>query len=320
MPNSIRVAAFDIGTNTALCLVIEADRNGLAKVILDRHAIARLGEGVDQTRTITDPAFERFIDVMRGHLEAIKALSVDHIVAVGTSALRDAINREEVIRRAKSELGIDIRIISGHEEAKLTYRGALVGIECSEESTAVLDIGGGSTELAVGRDGQFANGESINIGAVRMTERYFSVAPPHPLTQARGDIASSLEAASRLLKKGIPLAAVAGTPTSLAGMDLRLQTFDAQRIQGHRLKKDVVERFVTELASTKLEVMMQRYPVIAKGRADILLAGSLILLETMHQLGLNEVTVSTRGLRYGVAISEIEQRLDLPSQPWLVTA
>jgi exopolyphosphatase / guanosine-5'-triphosphate,3'-diphosphate pyrophosphatase len=311
MPDKYRVAAFDIGTNTALCLVLESQSEVSARVIADRHAIARLGEGVDKAHIISDAAYDRFVNVMKEHLLALSTLQVDEIVAVGTSALRDAANRENILYRAKNDLDIDIQIISGSREAELTYRGALAGMKMSDETVAVLDIGGGSTEIAIGKNGLFLSGQSIDVGAVRMTERYFSKPAPHDVKAARQDIRKMFLESIREPQKGIPFVAVAGTPTSLAAMELGLKTFDATRVQGHQLRRAAVSQFVDEMAVTQIEEMMHRYPVIAKGRADILLAGSLILLEAMDLFGIEFVKVSTRGLRYGIAIDAIEQHSKL---------
>ncbi len=316
MPDKYRVAAFDIGTNTALCLVLESQSEASAKVIADRHAIARLGEGVDKTHIISDAAYDRFVKVIKEHLLALSTLSVNEIAAVGTSALRDAQNRGNILYRAKHDLGIDIQIISGSKEAELTYRGALAGMKMSEEKVAVLDVGGGSTEIAIGANGLFLQGQSIDVGAVRMTERYFGKPAPHDVTSARQDIREAIIENVKEPLRGIPFVAVAGTPTSLAAMELGLKVFDAALVQGHVLRKDAVNRFVDEMAVTSIEEMMRRYPVILKGRADILLAGSLILLETMEIFGIEFVTVSTRGLRYGIAIDALERHVELAPRSW----
>jgi exopolyphosphatase / guanosine-5'-triphosphate,3'-diphosphate pyrophosphatase len=316
MPDKYRVAAFDIGTNTALCLVLESQDEAAAKVVADRHAIARLGEGVDKTHIISDAAYNRFVSVMKEHLLALSTMDVDEIIAIGTSALRDAANRENILYRAKNDLDIDIKIISGSKEAELTYRGALAGMKMSEETVAVLDIGGGSTEIAIGTHGLFLNGQSVDVGAVRMTERYFSKPAPHDVAEGRQEIRRLIIESVSEPPKEIPFVAVAGTPTSLAAMELGLKTFDAALVQGHQLQRDVVSQFIQEMAVTGIEEMMQRYPVIAKGRADILLAGSLILLEVMELFEIEYVTVSTRGLRYGIAIDALEQHFALALRSW----
>jgi exopolyphosphatase/pppGpp-phosphohydrolase len=179
----MRVAALDIGTNTVLLLI--ADVNGESfQVLRDDHAIARLGEGVDRTHRISEEAYERFISIIREHQKRIVEFKCDRVIAAATSAMRDAENRDEIIERTRRDTGIDIEILSGDEEARLTYRGAVVGMTPPQPSPSqgegvivVLDIGGGSTEISIGTGDAFESGVSLEIGAVRITERFFAMTP-----------------------------------------------------------------------------------------------------------------------------------------------
>ena len=182
----MRVAALDIGTNTVLLLIADVD-GAKFHVVRDDHAIARLGEGVDRTHRISEAAYERFISILREHQKTIAHYQCDRVIAAATSAMRDAENRDEIIERTKHDTGIKIEILSGNEEARLTYRGAVAQTSPQrmighalpspwkgEGVVVVVDIGGGSTEISLGNGSEFESGVSLDIGAVRITERFFA--------------------------------------------------------------------------------------------------------------------------------------------------
>ena len=299
-------AAIDIGTNTVLCLIAESERANEYRVIEDRHAIARLGEGVDRTHFIAEDAFERFRRVLQMHVAAITSYSNVEIHAVATSAMRDATNREAICERVRNEFNIEIKILSGEEESRLTYLGAVSKNAEKHHPIGVLDIGGGSTELAIGTNGKFERGISLDIGAVRLTERYFPRRDsPQNTTAARMYVQQMLEKQSTFRSAAHRWIAVAGTPTSLAAMELGLQIFDRTKVEGYLLTREAVERRIEELASTTFDDLLRRHPVLAKGRADILLGGSVILYEVMRFVGMSEIRVSTQGLRFGVIVDAI---------------
>jgi exopolyphosphatase/guanosine-5'-triphosphate,3'-diphosphate pyrophosphatase len=318
----MRIAALDIGTNTALLVVVESNGPPTFKVVMDRHAIARLGEAVDQTGVINEAAYQRFRLVLREHVQAIETLNVDRVIAIATSAMRDAMNREEIIGRVQQEFGIKVELISGSTESELTYRGALAGLALPMgcEKIGVVDIGGGSTEISFGTQHQFISGHSFDIGAVRMTERYFVMRPVSfdARDLANSSIRSILRSKDLTKNRIDELVAVAGTPTTLASMALGLTTFDASRIQGYRLSIGSVTRLINEIQTMTMEDLIVKYPAINKGRADILLAGSLILGEVMRLLRVDSVLVSTRGLRYGVVIQELERVWKAPNTDWQI--
>src|ERR1035437_3510954 len=171
----MRTAVLDIGTNTVLLLIAEVEGQNL-RVLKDDHAIARLGEGVDRTGRISEEAYQRFLSILREHEKSIQSMNVQRIIAVGTSALRDAKNRDEILRRTKEETGIEIEILTGEDEARWSYVGGLFGMNDVENAT-VIDIGGGSTEISFGDGHEFTHGVSLDIGALRLTERCFKTSP-----------------------------------------------------------------------------------------------------------------------------------------------
>jgi exopolyphosphatase / guanosine-5'-triphosphate,3'-diphosphate pyrophosphatase len=308
----MRVAALDIGTNTVLLLIADVDGKSF-RVVRDDHAIARLGDGVDRTHRINEAAYERFISILREHQKTIAEFKCDRIIACATSAMRDAENRDEIIERTKRDTGINIEILSGDDEARLTYRGAVAQTSPrpspwkGEGIVAVVDIGGGSTEISVGNGDMFESGASIDIGALRLTERYFSSNPiaVEAKETARKLVRKSLKNITLQIHPSTLLIAVAGTPTTLAAMHQGLSAFDAASVQGYVLRRQAIEEMLEILFTVSTATLLKRFPSVNKSRADILPAGTLILAEVMDHLGVEHITVSTQGLRYGLALQAV---------------
>jgi len=308
----MRLASIDIGTNTILMLVADVENNGTLSVVRDVHFIARLGKGVDEHGIIQNETFQR----VRGILSQLKSIAnshgVQHIAACGTSALRDASNRQDFIDFIKEQLSIDIKILSGQEEAELTYLGAVS--EYLEDTPygefAVLDIGGGSTELVAGTGSNILSAVSINIGSVRLTERILKNIPPDntALGNAVQLVQNHLVNISPL-PSATTLIGVAGTLTTLAALDLHLKIFDKTLINRYVLSRETIERIFQELRHLTLD-QIRNYQQIHPSRADILLAGILILLETLHKVNISQITVSDRGLRYGILLQKGRRLLD----------
>jgi exopolyphosphatase / guanosine-5'-triphosphate,3'-diphosphate pyrophosphatase len=317
----MRIATIDAGTNTVLLLITESAEKGKMRVLEDVHAIARLGEGVDEHRAITRDAFERFQAVLREHQSLILKHECNHVKLAATSAMRDAANSAEVANLIKAEFGYEMEIISGKEEAALTYRGALLGLDYDESKVlGVLDIGGGSTEVSFGSIKHFVRGVSMQIGAVRLTERFLNQAPyaNEAVSKATLDISQAVQAVAKELAAPDHLIAVAGTPTSLAAMKLGLETFDASKVNGTTLTLQEIEMFLGACLTRSTEQLLEYFPVINKARADILPAGTLILYSIMRMLKSTEVIVSTRGLRYGLAIRDFERHYVTQPIVWAI--
>lgn len=300
----MRVAAVDIGTNTILLLIADVGNDGSVRVMSDEQVIARLGKGVDERRMVLPETFERAVSFLKTYKALIDEARVERVVACGTSFLRDAGNRQEFIDFVKDRVGITIRVLSGEEEAMLTYAGAVSEFATagSHEQFAVLDIGGGSTELTIGSGPHATQRNSLDIGSVRITERLLKTSPPSStgLHEASEFIQKHLHGLVEL-SSGTRLIGVAGTLTTLAALDLQLPQYDRAKVSGHVLRQNVVEAWFERLKSKTIEEI-KSYPQILPARADVILAGILILLEMMKQLRVEEITVSDRGLRYGIAL------------------
>jgi exopolyphosphatase / guanosine-5'-triphosphate,3'-diphosphate pyrophosphatase len=298
----MRLASIDIGTNTILMLIADIERNGEISVITDEHLIARLGKGVDENGIIQKDTFQRVSKIFSQLKSIADSHEVEHIAACGTSALRDASNSRSFIDFIKEQSSVDIRILSGKEEAELTYLGAVSEYlkDTPSGEFAVLDIGGGSTELVAGSGSNISSASSIDIGSVRLTERILKNSPPDNFA-----VEEAIELIQTHLQSFPPLSSaatligVAGTLTTLAAMDLRLNTFDRTKVNRYILTKETIDRIFEELRYLTLD-QIKGYPQIHPSRADILLAGILILQETLKKVNASQIKASDRGLRYGI--------------------
>jgi exopolyphosphatase/guanosine-5'-triphosphate,3'-diphosphate pyrophosphatase len=301
----MRVAAIDIGTNTVLLLVAERDASGQLAPVEERATITRLGEGVDKTRTLAPAAIERTNAALDRYAEIVTKLKVDRIDVVGTSAMRDAGGGEAVRAHVKAKLGVEARTISGDEEARLTFGGALSGIAAADSASLVrvFDIGGGSTEVVHGdrSTSQILFAHSYDVGSVRLTERHVTTDPPAPaeLAAVRESAREAFASVPAFESTFAPVG-IAGTMTTLAAVSLKMETYDATRVHGHVLTVVELERVIEELGRLPLE---QRSKVagLEPKRADVILAGGLVALAYLAHVGANEVIISDRGVRWGLA-------------------
>jgi len=305
------VAVIDIGTNTTLLLVTSIDSRGWLKPLMHEQRIPRLGRGVDASGMLLAEAMDRTIKVLLEYQILLESHRPDAVVVCGTSALRDARNSADFSIRVARDTGLALEILTGQEEALWTFRGALSGIQGAESAT-VVDIGGGSTEVIWGREGQLLGSTSMDIGAVRLTERYFTETPPSTerVVQAREWVRAHLSAQLEPGSAEGPLIGVAGTATSLALLDQGESMFSPERVANYRLPRRSVQRLLDRLlALTHGEIRALARAL--EGREDIIAAGALILDELMELLHASELVVSDRGVRYGLALREWEQRSGL---------
>ncbi len=298
------VATIDIGTNTVLLLVAEKTASGELVAVEERATITRLGEGVDKTRTLARAAIERTNAAIDGYAEIIARLGVERVAVVGTSAMRDASGGEEVRAHVKAKLGVEARTISGDEEARLTFAGALSGVRSVPPGARVrvFDIGGGSTEIVHGeRGGALHFARSYDVGSVRLTERYVKSDPPSDseLAEVRR-CARETFASVPLFESDVPPVGIAGTMTTLAAASLRMATYDPTRVHGLTLPVTTLERLVAELARLTV-AERSAWPGIEPKRADVIVTGGLVALAYLEHVGANEVMISDRGVRWGLA-------------------
>jgi len=291
------IASVDIGTNTVLLTIADVSpSHRTLQVLEDIHSIARLGQNVDSSGVIHEDSILRAQNILEKYRTMCEDQGVSVIKAVGTSCLRDASNRQYVCERLSDSIGTQVEVISGDEEARLCFLGTVE----NDFPATIVDIGGGSTEIISGKDGVIEFRMSIDMGAVRLTERYLKKLPATnaDLQCAVADIQNALSSLPDSAAV-YDIRAVAGTPTTLAAMVLQLTQFEATLINNYQLSYTDIDTIARKLSELSIDEIVQ-LPGVHPKRADILLAGVLILKEIMKFAGKTSCSVSTKGLRYGV--------------------
>jgi exopolyphosphatase / guanosine-5'-triphosphate,3'-diphosphate pyrophosphatase len=285
----MRVAAIDLGTNTTRLLVADVS-GGEVDEVVKRTRITRLGEGVDARRRLLPLPITRVRNCLTEYRRELESLGAERALLVATSAVRDAENGEAFLGEIEWSFGFSTRLLSGDEEAELTLRG----VGETDGSILVVDIGGGSTELIGG-----AQRISLDIGAVRLTERHLLSDPPTD---------EELEACAAAVRSVLPdgprperAIGVAGTITSLAALDLALAEYDPERVHGHVLTLDAVGQQLSRLASMPLAERRQ-IPALDPERAPVIVAGAVLLREVLMHFGLEEIGASERDILHGAAL------------------
>jgi exopolyphosphatase/guanosine-5'-triphosphate,3'-diphosphate pyrophosphatase len=300
----LRFAFIDIGTNTVLCLIAELRDGGRFRVLTDLAEICRLGQGVDQSGLIGAEGERRTREVLDRYLAACKNLGVGEIAAVGTSALREARNSLEVRERWRQEIGLSVRVISGDEEAVYSFLAVQRGLRLGTRELLVIDIGGGSTEFVRGNEGGVARALSIDIGSVRLTERFLHSDPVSEDEWAAMVAASDRELTSIREALGgsdtqLTLVGIAGTFTTLAAVEKQLERYSHSAVHGACLKLAEVKRQV-RLFRSKTIAERKLIPGLEAKRADVILAGAWLTERIMMSFGAEQIVVSDQGVRYGL--------------------
>lgn len=297
----MHIATIDVGTNTALLLIAKVHEGQLISVH-EAQRFVRLGEGVDATRRIQPAAMERLRKVLHAY-QAIAAQWGAPIVALGgTSASRDALNRNELIAYVKRETGLTYKILSGEEEAVLTYEGATRLLPGPPQPSVVIDVGGGSTEVIMGTpEGQVTYQASFNIGAVRVAERFFAHQPPIPGAIAKATHFIQNTIADLPLAQGYRVIGAAGTALVLAMLETQQTTAAALKNERTALPLSVVQQWCDRLLTFSRADVHALHPGIMEGRADVFPAGVRVLYSILEQLGASTLYISPGGVRHGMA-------------------
>jgi exopolyphosphatase / guanosine-5'-triphosphate,3'-diphosphate pyrophosphatase len=300
-----RVGAIDIGTNSVRLLVAEVDGTGRAAKLetLDRRMrITRLGQGVDATGALAPEAIARTVAVLREYRAALDEFGVTRVRATATSAARDASNRDEFFTAAR-EAGIEPELLSGEEEAALSFLGATADLD-APAPYLVVDIGGGSTEFVLGTSAPEGL-ISVNIGCVRITEQFLRSDPPAPeeLSNAVAvvrDHIADVERAIPRVADAVTLVGLAGTVTTVAAIELGLPEYDRDKIHHFRLTKAAAEDVFRTLA-TESAAERAHNPGLEPGRVDVIVGGAIVLVAILRSLGFDEVLVSEADILDGLA-------------------
>ena len=302
----MRVAAIDCGTNSIRLLIADIDSEKLTDVVR-MMTVVRLGEGVDQTAQFSDAALERTFAAVDRYGELISQHKPEKVRFVATSATRDVSNREVFVAGIKQRLGIEPDVISGDEEAQLSFLGATADLVNEPNAPiapyVVVDIGGGSTEFVFGTTSpEFA--KSTNVGCVRMTERHLQSDPPTAaqIAGATADIDAAIELAHQTvpLEKAASLIGLAGSVTTVAALALKLDKYDAEKIHGSRISAAQVHEVTQKLlAMTRAE--RAALGPMHEGRVDVIGGGALVLDRIMTLGKFSEVVISERDILDGIA-------------------
>lgn len=295
-----------MGTNSTRLMVADV-AGGRVTELKRRSTVTRLGRGVDTSGKLAAEAIEEVCATVAEYMTIHQELDAERVVAVATSAVRDADNRGAFIGELRERFALDARTLDGADEARLTYLGAIHQRPPSTE-TLVVDIGGGSTELVIGEGSEISFHASLQAGTVRHTERHVQHDPAGPaeLEALAGDVQHLIDHALRgsdfaHADSGI---GVAGTPTSLAAIDQVLVPYDPAQVHGYRLSLETIQHLYSELAAKTLAERLE-VPGLHRGRAPTIVAGVVILIQVMRAFGLTEIEVSEHDILYGVALEAV---------------
>jgi exopolyphosphatase/guanosine-5'-triphosphate,3'-diphosphate pyrophosphatase len=309
-----RVAAIDCGTNSIRLLVADVPDAGAHTDLLRRMEVVRLGQGVDATGRLSVDAIERTRKVLAEYAGQARDLGAAAVRMAATSATRDAANRQDFEDMVVSTLGQTPDVITGREEAELSFLGATASLDAAARAHGaapphppflVVDIGGGSTEFVLGDGGGVRAARSVDIGCVRMTERHLHGDPPTPeeIRRAEDDIRAALHQVTAEVPVGeaASLVGLAGSVTTVAALALGLPAYDADAIHGSRIGVDAVRAVTADLLAATRE-RRAAMAVMHPGRVDVIGAGALVLRVLMDQFGMDEVVVSEHDILDGIAL------------------
>jgi exopolyphosphatase / guanosine-5'-triphosphate,3'-diphosphate pyrophosphatase len=309
-----RVAAIDCGTNSIRLLVADVPVSGPHVDVVRRMEVVRLGEGVDATGRLSPGAVERTRLVLAEYAATIADLGACAVRMVATSATRDAANRDEFEAMVRGTLGRAPDVVTGREEAELSYRGATASLDAAVTAHSaapprppflVMDIGGGSTEFVLGEAGGVRGARSVDVGCVRLTERHLRGDPPSAdqIARTEADIRTALAevCADVPVREAATLVGLAGSVTTVAALAMRLPAYDAEAIHGSRISADSVREVTADLLGAT-RARRAALPVMHPGRVDVIGAGALVLRVVMDDLGFDDVVVSEHDILDGIAL------------------
>jgi exopolyphosphatase / guanosine-5'-triphosphate,3'-diphosphate pyrophosphatase len=301
----MRVGVVDLGTNSTRLLVADVE-NGSVREIDRRLVITRLGEGVDARRKLLPTALARVRNVLVDYRRAAESLGAERTLALATSAVRDAENGDAFLGEIEWSYGFETRLLAGDEEGLLTFRGVTAGRPI-EDRTLIVDVGGGSTELVLGDSDGVDFHVSLDLGCVRLTERFLASDPP-----TTDEVRASRDFVRALLEERVPdgvrpghAIGVAGTVTTLAALHLGLEEYDPDRIHGHRMPAGWIEDELARLAARTV-AELRTEPAIEPNRAPVLVGGVVAVAETLAFFGLDELEASERDILHGGALAAAE--------------
>lgn len=304
----MKIATFDVGSNTVLMLAVEVDDRRQPRVLAEMARITRMGRGVDRNGRLDPGSASLTLSTLEEFAAKARDLGVQRMSAAATAALRDAADGAEFIARVKERAGVDLQIIPGAEEASLSHLAVVRGLNIdSSLPMLIVDIGGGSTEFIRAERGRELAMVSLQIGSVRLTERCVRSDPPSDADAE--SLCVTIDDALNGLKwdfRPANLVGIAGTVTTLCAIALRMKDYDSKVVHGHRLPKGEIDRVIALLRS-KPQAERLKLPGLPEGRADVIFAGAMILARAMTRFNADSVVVSDQGVRWGLMWREIDR-------------
>lgn len=297
-----RVAAIDFGTNTARLLVAELREDGFDHVCLERQVV-RMGGGFSREEGLSGDAQLRGLDCLQRFAGIIGSLNVSRVRAVATSAVRDAVNGPAFVESIRCKTGIELMVIDGIREGRLTLAGVLAGLDRQEKELLIFDVGGGSTEYTIARDGRAEFVRSLPLGVVRLTEgKVTPEAISEKICRELELLEHEMAALHVMPASGATLVGTAGTATTLAAIAMEMKDYDYRKVNNTIISRQQIEAIYKRLLPMALEERLT-IPGLEKGREDLIIAGILITLHTMERFGFDVLKVSDYGLLEGLIVS-----------------
>jgi exopolyphosphatase/guanosine-5'-triphosphate,3'-diphosphate pyrophosphatase len=303
-----RYAAIDVGTNSVKLHVGELLDNGEWRTVADRSEMTRLGEGLHETGRLGEEPLRRTVDAIAELADQARSEGAEKIVVVGTAGLRQAANSGEFLEAVRERAGVEVEVISGEEEARLSYVGAAEAVPMGEGRLGVFETGGGSSQFTFGAGGRVTERFSLDLGAVPVTERFGldRAVGEETVAAARTAIAAELGALDGRPPLDV-LVGIGGAITNLAGVQLALDHYDPDRVRGLELEAVEIDRQI-ELYRTRDAEERRSIRGLQPKRAEVILAGACIVRTVLDKLGRNSLTVSDQGLRHGVLLERFSAR------------
>lgn len=306
--DKMKLACIDIGTNSLKLVVADVENQQITDVVYQGAAVTRIGQGVDKNRKLLPEAMDRTLNVIKTSIQEAERIGAQKITIVATSAVRDAQNRDEFAQKVTDRTGLELLVLSGDEEAKLTYTGTCSYPELRSGKIILVDVGGGSSDFVVGQNGEMEDAFSIDTGFIRLTEEFMRSDPvaPDELQSTVDHVKSMLQnRLAAISMDGRHLVGVGGTISCLANMYQAIYQRMGIRwdnIHGFVLQRKEITGMLRKLSQMKLEDR-QKMPGLPPNRADVIVAGTAIFSVIMEILDAKEITVSGRGMRFGVLLS-----------------
>ena len=308
------IASIDIGSNTVLLLIAElnVEKQSL-KVLFEDQKIPRIGQGLSAGKPFLDSKIDELLSILSSYEAITKNYNCSKVLVSATNAFRIASNRDAVIKIIRDKLKLEVNVISGNDEARLMHLGSTFG-QTDRKRALIIDIGGGSCEIAYNKSKDNLVTQSLPIGVVTFREKYLTSDPPKSgeLEKCISMILNNISIAGIEKLSFDKMIAVAGTPTTLACIKRNLKNYNEAQIEGDRLTKSDLQKFITKLSKMTSSEIKNKYNSVVSGREDVILTGTLILNEFMKYFNSKECIVSTRGVRYGAIYEYLKNEIKVP--------